>query len=905
MIRYAFIGRMAPLVLSIGLLFPILVGNGCPGSDDPVDTVSKQSPIATIIVSDSVHHAGDTITLTGNATGGQGNYVYTWALDESIPASEIQGSLNSREIRFTPSKAGGYRFNLAVTDAGGLGRTGTNSVTVVVHQGLAVRVDATQTVPFGLPTTLRATPSGGDGVYTVSWNLVYAPSQDYTLTGANSFSPLFKPMARGRYHFEVVVRDGGGQGQEVRAETVAITPGTAGLLSLTWEANYAETGYKIEAVFDEQLDKATAERLEHYRVSGTGVQPSSAVLLPDSQRVALTFETPMGSSSRIDLSVSGGILDTTGAPVAPVSNQAIAANTRDILLPEIAGATWQINQVDQYRYDIVFSEAMDRDSVEDPFLYRTTGDVRATSATLGDDGRTVTVGFSNIALSTGEEFDVGMAGKIKDINGRVMPPFPKLTAQPNLDDALPPRVVAGSIMHAPDYTGSYLITVVFNEVMSKDAVELALGWEINGYQPTRVNLASDGRTVSVWFTGPLSITDRMNLGLYGVLRDINQHPITILNSQVILPSPLDTNRPRVSPPTPRYAANWGGGGYRIELDFSESMDYASVSDLANYRIAGLEPNHVQLLSGYFGRLTVFTTLGWVDYVDSPPTAESMDISLGDSLSDINGRLMMQRLNVPIEQNQGDREGPYITRLVWGIDQPRYTVIVEFDEAMDSWTTAQRLNYRITQAGEEEEDNPLHPDNVALATDGLTVTLAWNNRRNGFQSGEELEDEGPADQLFIAEPAWDGQALVRGLRDINLQLYPLAELDDDEILTEIGQNPADSWPPEIIGDPIIAGNRLIIIEFDEVLNLRTINPNNFSVTNALGQSLCPPDADGKFTSSIDNVRLRWDGRTVEIALKIEIEELGACAPLAPGNIITVAGVEDINGNRMAEYTYIVP
>jgi len=84
---------MAPVVLTIGFLFPVLVGTGCPGPDDGTDIVGKQSPIATILVSGIVNHAGETITLTGKGSGGQGNYVYAWSPDPSIEASEIEGSL--------------------------------------------------------------------------------------------------------------------------------------------------------------------------------------------------------------------------------------------------------------------------------------------------------------------------------------------------------------------------------------------------------------------------------------------------------------------------------------------------------------------------------------------------------------------------------------------------------------------------------------------------------------------------------------------------------------------------------------------------------------------------------------------------------------------------------------------
>ncbi len=921
MVRFDSIRRMAPIILMVGLLLPMLIGNGCPTSDDTTGTGSKATPIASIQVSGTAR-TGETITLIGSGSGGQGNYVYTWAPDESIDSSEIEGSLHATEIRFTPSKAGGYRFTFAVTDAGGLGRTGTASVTVVVFAQVAVKVSSNYLVTLGTPVTFQATPSGGDGNYTISWTLVRVPdSADYTFTGSDTFTPTFKPMTRGRYFFEVVVKDGGGKGQEGRAETVAVTPGNAGLISLTWEPNYVAGGYQMVAVFDEQLDKSTAELADNYRVSGTDALPTSAVLSSNLQTVTLIFNTPMGRSSLVDLSLDGGILDTTGAPVAPIQNRAVAANSRDILVPEIASATWQINQLDQYRYDVIYSEAMDRESVEIPSLYRTTrSDTWAASATLGNDGRTVTVAFNKIALSTGTEFDVGVTGEIKDINGRVMPAFPKLTAKPNTGDKTAPKVVAGSIMHAPDfsggysganlvggvivyfYGGGYKIIVRFNEVMSAADVESTAGWQVNGNTPSWVTLSNDGKTVELLFSSPLSIVDRMDVGLLGTLRDINQNPVTVVSSQVILPSPEDRNRPRVIFPTPRWSSNWGGGGYRVELDFSEAMDNESVSELSNYQLMGWsipEPSMVSLNTAGLSinaaataYLTWYLPLYYLEY---------LDISLGDSLKDINGRTMAERKNVLIEQNQNDTAGPYITSLLWAINRPYYTIIVKFDEAMDSGTTWSPSNYLVTQAG--NEDDLVSPAIANPANDGLTVTLTFNSRQRGFQSGGTLDDDNPPDQLFIADAEYNGTILVRGLQDVNRQAYPWAELKEDQIITIIGQNPADTQRPYVVSSVIYDPYGPIEIEFNEVLNLRTITPGSVSITDASGASLCPPDADGNRVSIVDNVRLLIDGRTVEVTLKASTEN-GACRGVATGDKLIINGIQDINGRSMISTTITV-
>ncbi len=921
MVRFDSIRRMAPIVLIIGLLLPMLVGNGCPGSEDGSGTGSKNSPIASIQVS-GTPRVGETVTLIGSGSGGQGNYVYTWAPDESIDASEIEGSLNATEIRFTPSKAGGYRFTLAVTDAGGLGRTGTASVTVVVFGQVEVKVSPNYLATLGAPVTFKATPSGGDGNYTISWTLVRVPDgADYTFTGTETFSPTFKPMTRGRYFFEVIVKDGGGNGQEGRAETVAITPGNAGLLSLTWEPNYAAGGYQMVAVFDEQLDKATAELLDNYRVSGTDALPTSAVLSSNLQTVTLIFNTPMGRSSLVDMSLNGGILDTTGAPVAPIQNRAIAANARDILVPEIASATWQINQLDQYRYDVIYSEAMDRESVEIPSLYSTTrSETWATSATLGNDGRTVTVAFNKIALSTGTEFDVGVAGAIKDINGRALPAFPKLTVKPNTGDATAPKVIAGSIMHAPDFsgnyygggislggilyyfTGGYKIYVRFNEVMSASDVEIPSGWQVNGNVPSYVTLSTDGKTAELLFSSPLSIIDRMDVSLSGILRDINQNPVTFLSGQIILPSPEDRNRPRVIFPTPRWSSNWSEGGYRVELDFSEAMDYASVAELSNYRLLGWsipEPSMVSLdtigvsiNSAATAYLTWYLPLYYIEY---------LDISLGDSLKDINGRTMAERTSVLIEQNEFDTEGPYITSLQWGINRPYYTIIVKFDEAMDSGTTWIPSNYLVTQAG--NEDDLVSPGDANPANDGQTVTLTFYSRQRGFQSGGTLDDDNPPDQLFIADAEYSGTTLIRGLQDVNRQAYPWAALDEDAILTIIAQNGMDNKRPQIVDTVILGQYGPITFEFDEVLNLRTITTGTVSITDASGASLCPPDAEGNAVSIVNNVRLLSDGRTVEVTLKASTEG-GACRGLGTGDKLIVNGIEDINGNSMIATTITV-
>ncbi len=134
---------------------------------------------------------GSTTTLNGSASGGSGNYTYSWtpstSLVDAAVASPVTISLETSTV-----------FTLVVTDAN-TNCTGTNNVTIIVTGGpLSGTATASSTVICeGISVTLGVVPSGGTGSYTYSWTSVPA---GFTSSDVN---PVVTPTENTVYYCEI------------------------------------------------------------------------------------------------------------------------------------------------------------------------------------------------------------------------------------------------------------------------------------------------------------------------------------------------------------------------------------------------------------------------------------------------------------------------------------------------------------------------------------------------------------------------------------------------------------------------------------------------------------------------------------------------------------------------------
>jgi gliding motility-associated-like protein len=109
------------------------------------------NPVATICI-------GQNTTLTSNASGGNGGYVYTWS-GGTTPN-------NTAAVTATPTLSTNY--TVSVTDVNGC-TAGTATINVTVNPPLSVTASADVTLCVGQSANMSANASGGNGSYQYNW----------------------------------------------------------------------------------------------------------------------------------------------------------------------------------------------------------------------------------------------------------------------------------------------------------------------------------------------------------------------------------------------------------------------------------------------------------------------------------------------------------------------------------------------------------------------------------------------------------------------------------------------------------------------------------------------------------------------------------------------------------------
>lgn len=697
--------RTVRLIATVGLGFSVMMTAGCPLLLPAL--TAEAGPDQTVGI-------GGAVVLEGAASGGSAPYTYQWS-----PATGLS-SATAAQPTLTATAVGVHTYTLTVTDSAGATATDTVTVTVTTtNPPVVANAGPDLTGAVGLPVTLQGSATGGNNVYGYSW----APTTG--LSNPAVAQPTFTPTAGGTVTFTLTVTDGEGA---TATDTVDVVVSTATVLqSLTWAADYSSGGYAVVAVFNQALDRNSGGTLTNYQVSGTTTNPSSATVGADDKTVTLVFTTPLAITSTFDLSVGGGLLDASGNGVAAITNQAAATNTADTTVPTASSIQWGANYSGSYQVLIVFSEAVDRTSAETRSAYRVNGTTLiAESATVGSDGKTVTIVFDGIPLSTNSGLDLSVGNTVKDINGNGAVHVLNQAVAANPADTTAPTIAA--IRHAANFTGGgYQVDVEFSEAMSRAAVENTAGYRISGTTttPGSAVLGTDGRTVSLNFQIPLSTTNQLDVSVGNTVKDINGQTLSAQTNQAIVAGP-DTTAPTVSSAT--WAANLTSAGYQIQVVFGESMDQTSVETEANWRINGTTTAPSSATLGTDGKTVTLT------FAIALASTRTLDISVGNAINDINGNALTLLSGQSILANGADTTAPTVSTRVWGNGQTTYQAIVTFNESMDATSATTLSNYTLAGNGGADSRNPTA---AGLATNGKTVTLSFGTTTAGFKIGDTL------------------------------------------------------------------------------------------------------------------------------------------------------------------------
>jgi len=892
------VGKRVVLVLwALCLGTPLLMGQGCCeglwllgllGAGQMVEPrcPTLVDPLTVDAGNDLTVTLGDNVQFEAAASGGTAPYTVLWS-----PAAGLSDSGVLTPV-FTPAAAGQVTFTVTVTDVTGCAIDDSLVVTVSDDDSdtdhdigggdddgdtgnggseqpepLVVDAGPDRAGTLGASMLLQGSFSGGTGPFTISWSPAGA------LAGSNTLTPTFTPTSAGDFTFTLTVTDSTGASKQ-DSMLVAVSAMTS-LSSLTWGANFAGESYQLLAEFSKAVDKASAERLTNYCISGTETNPVSAVLSSDMRTVVLVFaDVKLTARSEFDISIGSGVLDADGTRVPQVKGLAPASNPEDTTAPTVALIRWAVNYNGSYGVELAFSEAMDQSSVENARTYEIHDNgvsAVAFDAVMGMDGKTVNLVFYGMPLSQAAKLTVGLL-TIRDINGQKLQRVDQKTIAANSYDLDAPLVVDNSIQFVVDYSsGGYQVVLDLNEAMDRVSTEDPTAYLIDGLAASAAKLGDNGRHVTLTCANDTHSPDSKLSIVGNKVKDINGRYLAARSNLAILPASSTGAIPSV--PVLTWLKGSESTGYQFLARFNESMNSSTVEDTDNWQISGtnIHPTSVVLSTQTVGDeiagRTAKVTFG--DFGDSETTMSrttKVDVSVGDSITDINGQNLAQ-VSCAIGAHLGDTVSPIVTAPrsgllpgpVWGdilsedgYHGDAYVLSVAFSETMDAASTMDPTNYYL--AG-------VHPTSLVLDPTGRKLVLTFANTPGGLLAADKLQ-------------------ILGNVRDIN------GRRTSSVVSLTIQPLPDDIMPPGIddMFWGINKGPYEVAIAFDEVMDAEsatnvaaytidglnptaaTIQPDGKTVVLVFGDSVLHPLLELSLVGTVKDVNGNaYDGSHGEVVL----------------------------------------
>ena len=198
------------------------IGNS--GSDDPDDPVDLELNFGA--TKSAPQLAGTTLTVKGDARGGNGSYTYKFTVDGKSLGTKTSSTTAS--VSWTPSAAGKYLLKCVATDAKGNSVTSSKYFTIEGQQQdelTATFKTSVTTVAVGDSIKLTATAAGGAGSYTYKFVMVdvaTGTASNLTSSYGTASSYTYTVKTAGDKKFYAKVQDADGTTVKTSAVTVTV-----------------------------------------------------------------------------------------------------------------------------------------------------------------------------------------------------------------------------------------------------------------------------------------------------------------------------------------------------------------------------------------------------------------------------------------------------------------------------------------------------------------------------------------------------------------------------------------------------------------------------------------------------------------------------------------------------------
>ena len=157
---------------------------------------------------------GESVTITGSATGGKKPYEYAVYYKKSTASgyTTLQNFSTNATVTFTPSASGSYTILVTASDYRNVTYSKTFTVTVNAPALVNTSTLSASTVTAGDSVILNSKASGGEGSYTYAANVSSNNGGSFTTLRSYSSDPVitFVPEKSGTYILRSYVKDSNG-----------------------------------------------------------------------------------------------------------------------------------------------------------------------------------------------------------------------------------------------------------------------------------------------------------------------------------------------------------------------------------------------------------------------------------------------------------------------------------------------------------------------------------------------------------------------------------------------------------------------------------------------------------------------------------------------------------------------
>lgn len=513
----------------------------------------------------------------------------------------------------------------------------------------------------------------------------------------------------------------------------------------------------VELVFNESLDRATAESVTGYSIDG-GIKVISAVKVGDIwNRVQLTT-TAHQAGQAYNVTVTG--IKDKALNTMPSTVKSYTYPVTDSAPPRLISAT--LTGGNQF-LELVFNEPITQATAETKSNYNIGSGVSVEAATL--DAQGTKVFLKTATHSPGLSYTVTVLN-IKDLSGNAIAGDNQKTYSAVTQDVLPPQLSRADLLD--DNT----LELVFSEPVNAQSAQNKSNYSIsNGITITGATLSAT--QMQVWLS-----TTRHQRGVYTVtasgIKDMASTPNTLVQGQAgYFYQPPDTSAPVLLTVKAQTET-------MLELTFSEQLDRASALDVNHYRVS----DGVVVVNAI---LDVTMTKVYLTTTKQLPGHYSVTVSGIKDASSVNNPLSAA-VTTAYDFNNLDRTPPIITEAK-AVSQRM--VNLKFSEPLNRETAQNPANYRISNnvtvsaASLTFSDNEVILETSAQAAGEYTVTV------NGIKDASAQQN--PIMAYTQVKYTWapldtTGPALT----DTRLNTNALLELTFDEALDPVSSKNAANY-----------------------------------------------------------------------------------------------------------------